>query len=831
MAAHALHDQEQAHITAAPGKLLLSSSSSSRSLRSSRIVPPSSSLPAPIRVHQDGASMTKEQEDTLFMVLKNEKEGRKRSSSRMLPSQQPMSPPRSPLAPRSAPSSPQKRMQAIASAGFVDGTHEMEMEMDDDYEDNATTESQSQARPLPSTAFHTPSSATASASSLVTSAVKNVVASALSLATTSLATTSDASKVLALVTDSAPSPPLLTVQQASSSSSPWGLVNEEIGVSSSKPFERPSMRKQASLLIPPPLLLQQKLEKEEEEKEEETLLQPTNETINEGGGILEQKAASAVHSEHADEPFLSTAVNVTHELDAEPLLAEKPSLAIEEDVAAEERQGRSVLNGLGRLLQATDEKEDDANHANERLMVEEEEEEKVADVPPKRVRTTRSSTAIAAVDISKTRKRPLPPPLDAIKSQQRSQQPSTLLQQAVVKRTRKTATEASTTMTATTTTTMTVAAEASDGIAEKEAEPLVVVDDSHYLKLCAELKEIQARDLALSTKPLPLPPLRLRFPQPGFKAVHSNPCGLSGDIVEWRKTVDAEIDRANAVPDYLVDESDSQDDERENTKEAVRFRTRDYSSSLQTLHNCFLVEDPDSKDLVDDPHAKDSIASAIEVVEISSKNLKALKKGNRVVVVLGESKIELPKRDEAYFGKVGTRYCSRYPVCNPRARSSSRDIVFGLSSLQQLKKPSHIATVNEGARGKKREMEEEDEEEEEEEEEEKKVVMKPAKSKKKQTSTVVQEKVKKTEKKGVLSLGLRLTIADFRRKREEEGRKDVPPAVAAAANLDLSFKGSSGEDLKPQQRRTTRPLSVPLPSSNLEITKKSLTKVFEAEKN
>jgi hypothetical protein len=149
---------------------------------------------------------------------------------------------------------------------------------------------------------------------------------------------------------------------------------------------------------------------------------------------LEQKAASVVHSEHADEPFLSAAVNETHELDAEPLLAEKPSLAIEEDeVAAEEIQGRPVSHGLGGLLQATDEKEEDANHANERLMVEEEEEEeqKVADVPPKRVRTTRSSTAVAAVDISKTRKRPLPPPLDAIMSQQSSQQQSSLGIQAL----------------------------------------------------------------------------------------------------------------------------------------------------------------------------------------------------------------------------------------------------------------------------------------------------------------------------------------------------------------------------------------------------------------
>jgi hypothetical protein len=132
-----------------------------------------------------------------------------------------------------------------------------------------------------------------------------------------------------------------------------------------------------------------------------------------------------------------------------------------------------------------------------------------------------------------------------------------------------------------------------------------------------------------------------------------------------------------------------------------------------------------------------------------------------------------------------------------------------------LKKPSNNATVNEA-----HSIEEEEGEEKEDEEKE---VMKPTKSKKKQMSKA-QEIVKKPE---VLSLGLRLTIADARRKREEEGKRDAPPA---AADMDLSFKGSSGEDLKPRERRVTTRTSVPPAAAFVGETKKALVKLFDAEK-
>jgi len=783
LAAHALHDQEQAHITAAPGKVLLSTStlsSSTRSLRSSGLNPPSSSLPLPIRARQNESAMTKEQEDTLMMVLKNE--GKKRPSSKLLPSQQPMSPPRSPLAPRSAPSSPQKRIQvAITSSEFIDRTHETEMELDDEYEEQALPTINAESRsslPLPTAAFQTPISATASASSsYVTSALKNQVASALGIAAIS-----DASKVLALVTDTDHLPQLPPGHGSSSSSSPWGLINEEIGVTTDKPFERPSMRKHANVTNPASLLLQKKDEDVEQAEEEEEEVKKVKETR---GGLIAKTEEKKIEKKE------------------EYVLEQRTT---SEDVLFSERKDEPLLPLVSNSVNASFKLETD--HINERLMMKEEEEKEAVIVHQPRTRRSAVVTAVGSVDASKSRKRPLSPPLDKIKIVKRTEQPPILpLQAAAVKRTTTTTTSTKKKKAATLPT-LTVA-QSSSALVEEESGSLVNLnptDSAHFLELRADLEKQIAKSDRLRQEPV-LPPLDLYkfLPQPSFQAVLPNPKGLCGNPEKWSKTVAAKIKRENAVPDDRPEDCSDHDSESE--KQVRRFNKSDYSSSLQTLHNMFLE---------DDMNSKDAIASEIEMVVISSDELKAVRRGKRPVVVASSTEeIELPMREEAYFGKVrNTRYCSRYPICNPRARSASRD-TSGKSSLQQLKKPSNNATVNEA-----HSIEEEEGEEKEDEEKE---VMKPTKLNKKQMSKA-QEIVKKPE---VLSLGLRLTIADARRKREEEGKRDAPPAVA---DMDLSFKGSGGEDLKPRERRVTTRSSVPPAAAFVGETKKALVKLFDAEK-
>jgi hypothetical protein len=786
LAPHALHDQEQAHITAAPGKVLLSTStlsSSTRSLRSSGLNPPSSSLPLPICARQNESAMTKEQEDTLMMVLKNE--GKKRPSSKLLPSQQPMSPPRSPLAPRNAPSSPQKRIQvAITSSEFIDRTHETEMELDDEYEEHALPTINAESRsslPLPTAVFQTPISATASASSsYVTSALKNQVASALGIAAKS-----DASKVLALVIDTDPLPQLPPGHGSSSSSSPWGLVNEEFGVTTEKPFERPSMRKHTNVSNPASLLLQKKNENVEQAEEEE-----------EGGGEDEKNV------EETRRRLISKTED--KKIEKEEYVLEQRTTS--EDVLFSERKDEPLLPLVYNSVNASFKLETD--HINERLMIEEEEEKEAVIVHQPRTQRSAVVTAVGSLDASKSRKRPLSPPLDKIKIVKRTEQPPILpLQAAAVKRT-TTTTMKKKKKKAAKLPTLTVA-QSSSALVEEESEPLVnpnPIDSAHFLELRADLEKHLAKSDRLRQEPV-LPPLDLYkfLPQPSFQAVLPNPKGLCGNPEKWSKTVAAKIKRENAVPDNRPEDCSDHDSESE--KQVRRFNKSDYSSSLQTLHNMFLE---------DDMNSKDAIASEIEMVVISSDELKAVRRGKRPVVVASSTEeIELPMREEAYFGKVrNTRYCSRYPICNPRARSASRD-TSGKSSLQQLKKPSNNATVNEA-----HSIEEEEGEEKEDEEKE---VMKPTKSNKKQMSKA-QEIVKKPE---VLSLGLRLTIADARRKREEEGKRDAPPDVA---DMDLSFKGSGGEDLKPRERRVTTRSSVPPAAAFVGETKKALVKLFDAEK-
>ena len=107
--------------------------------------------------------------------------------------------------------------------------------------------------------------------------------------------------------------------------------------------------------------------------------------------------------------------------------------------------------------------------------------------------------------------------------------------------------------------------------------------------------------------------------------------------------------------------------------------------------------------------------------------------------------------------------------------------------------------------------------------------VKPSKMLKKKPVKPTKEEEKSSVVTNILSLGLRLTIADARKKKEEEGKKVLP----VATNTELNFKGSRSEDGKKAQveRKVTRSSVPPLAGISGKIidkTKKSLLNIFEA---
>jgi hypothetical protein len=801
-AAHALYNQEQAHITAAPGKLILSSSTQGRASQTSRIQPSSSLFP-PIQTRQRGATMPKELQDTLSMVLKSEQEaknpqGKTKSKKQMNSSlQQPLSPPRSPLAPRSAPISPQHVRTQSAIANVVDSAHEMEMEMDEDEEeDEVGTESQIISS---SAVLHTPASATASASSsYVTSVLKNAVASAFGLAKNPIFT-SDAVKVLTLPTETTsqtlPLPELV--------SSPWGVVDAE-AVIDKQPFERRSSRKPSSLPIQSLLLLPQ-LENDDEEKVEGKVSLPNVPDDD----LIDQAS-----------PFVSAIVNELYALTSSVPLSSFSIDDVEGSSVVRDSLGDDVLlhlpelskvqdatnlKGFVSLIQAIEEIKDDSNvNKNEK----EEEEEEVNSKPVKvstsrTVRVTRSDekATLTAVEVKKSRKRPLlpqalPPPLppiEEIKSRKRLQ-PGTTKQQAALKRTRSE-----------------TAAVDAVSIAELKDDKVVgihePVNSAHYLELQVGLDKQLAHSALLRKQPIQPAPI-MKHKQPGFRAIHSNPRGLVGDTLALKRQSNISAKRNTSDTDSEIEGSV---DVRPWSHE---FQEGDFSSVLEDLK---ISKSTDYK-------------RSIEMFIINESDFKALKKGELVKVPRSKEEsssssnriVTLPRQEDAYVGTFsdGQHYCSRYPICNPDARTTSSDRVFGSSSLQELKKPK-ISVDDDKMLA--------DEEVVDEGIDETVKHVKPSKMLKKKPVKPTKEEEKSSVVTNILSLGLRLTIADARKKKEEEGKKVLP----VATNTELNFKGSRSEDGKKAQveRKVTRSSVPPLAGISGKIidkTKKSLLNIFEA---